>query len=115
MHMLLLYIDNAVYNVTGQTTYSWNSQQVDDGSHTIKVVATDEAGNAGQAQVTVATTNIQTNYISRITALNKSNASLQQQVTQLQYVVIGIIIALAVVATLSYIFLRRKTSVPPQI
>lgn len=61
---ILLYIDNAVYNVTGQTAYSWDSQQVGDGPHVIKLAATDKAGNTGQAQVTVTTTNIQTNYVS---------------------------------------------------
>jgi thermitase len=109
---VLLYIDNAVYNVTGQTAYSWDSQQVSDGSHLIKVVATDKAGNTGQAQVTVTTTNIETNYVSRIAVLSKNNTALLQSVTQLQYVIAGVIVAAAVVIILTFVALRRKPSAP---
>jgi hypothetical protein len=115
---ILLYIDNAVYNVTGQTTYPWNSEQVGDGSHTIRVVATDKAGNVGQAQITVTTSRVSellqriTDLGANVTKLNKNNSALQQTILQLQYAVAGIIIAVAVVATLGYIVLRRKPSAP---
>jgi thermitase len=112
LNTVLLYIDNAVYNVTGQTAYSWNSQEVNDSSHVIRVVANDKAGNTGQAQVTVTTTNIQTNYVSRIASLSKNNTALQQSVTQLQYGIISIIVAAAVIVVLAFIVLRRKPSTP---
>jgi thermitase len=128
MKTLLLYIDNAVYNITGQTSYSWDSQQVGDGPHTVKVVATDKTGNIGQAQIAVTTSNIQKNYISQIqalsqnmtrlqsniTALNNNNAALQKTVSQLQYIVIGVIAAAAVILGLGYIMSRRKSSATNQ-
>ena len=56
---VLLYIDNAVIDVTGTTSHSWDTTTVGDGSHTIRLVATDKAGNAKETQITVTTTNVQ--------------------------------------------------------
>lgn len=139
METLLLHIDDAVYNVTGQTSYSWDSQQVDDGLHVIRVVATDKAGNVAQTQMTVTTTNIQKNYVSQITelsqtikqmhsnytanvaqlqsnitTLNNNNAKLQQTISQLEYAIIILIIAVIVILALNYVISRRKPSIANQ-
>jgi len=54
-----LRIDNVAINVTGREAYEWNTAEVGDGAHVIKIVALDEAGNVGEAQVTVNTINAQ--------------------------------------------------------
>ncbi len=55
---VLLYIDNEEIDVTGQTSFNWDSTTVGDGSHTIKIIATDEAGNTKETEITVTTTNL---------------------------------------------------------
>lgn len=53
-----LYIDDAEINITGTTVYSWDTAAVGDGIHTIRLVATDKAGNTAEASVTVITVNL---------------------------------------------------------
>lgn len=53
-----LYIDDAEVNITGTTVYSWDTTTVGDGVHTIRLVATDKAGNTAEATVTVITVNL---------------------------------------------------------
>lgn len=55
----LLYIDNMMFNLTEDTSYEWDSSRVVDGSHIIRIVAIDQAGNIGDAYVTVLTINFQ--------------------------------------------------------
>ena len=52
-----LHIDNAAFDVTGSSTYSWDTTTVVDGSHIVKIVAIDKAGNQKETQATVTTTN----------------------------------------------------------
>ena len=61
---VLLYIDNAQFDVTGETSYEWDTTSVGDGDHTIKIVAIDEAGNMEETQITVTTTNVMGTYVS---------------------------------------------------
>ena len=57
---VLLYIDAAVFNVTGLYSYEWNTTEVGDGTHTIRFVAYDKAGNMGETSLlSVKTMNVQ--------------------------------------------------------
>jgi len=53
-----LFIDDSVFNVTGKTSFTWNTTTAGDGVHTIRLVAHDKAGNVAEASTTVATTNV---------------------------------------------------------
>jgi hypothetical protein len=122
----LLYIDNAVFDVTGQTQYLWDSRSVADNLHVIKLVATDKAGNSNETQVIVTTTNIRDTYISQIDQLNDTNQAYASQINQLQnqmhdleqwisqLEIIVIVIAAAVIAAplIVYAVMRRKQVKP---
>jgi len=57
---VFLYIDAAVFNVTGLYSYEWNTTEVGDGTHTIRFVAYDEAGNVGETSLqSLKTMNVQ--------------------------------------------------------
>lgn len=56
---VLLYIDHAVFDVIGQTSRDWNTTEIGDGIHTIKIVASDKAGNTATDKITVTTTNVE--------------------------------------------------------
>ena len=106
---VLLYIDNAVFDVTERSVYSWNSTHVGDGSHVIVIVAADKAGNVGEAYRTVSTVNIQDTYISQIDELKQRITELELWITQLQYLLAGVLIAAAIAVGLVYVFLKRKS------
>jgi hypothetical protein len=54
-----LYVDEAVFNVTGLASFEWDTNNVGDGTHIVKIVAADKAGNVGKTQVTLTTKNVQ--------------------------------------------------------
>jgi len=57
---VLLYIDNTTYSVTGKTSYEWNTTTVGEGTHTIKLLAYDKAGNKAETPpITVTVANLQ--------------------------------------------------------
>ena len=57
---VLLYIDAEAFNVTGLYSYKWNTTEVGDGTHTIRLVAYDKAGNMAEtSQLSVRTVNAQ--------------------------------------------------------
>jgi len=57
---VLLYIDETVINVTGQSSYEWNTTEVGDGTHAIRLVAYDKAGNMAETPpLSVRTVNVQ--------------------------------------------------------
>jgi hypothetical protein len=57
---VLLYINAAAFDVTGLHSYEWNTTEVGDGTHTIRLVAYDRAGNMGETSpLTVETVNVQ--------------------------------------------------------
>jgi hypothetical protein len=51
-------IDGESRDVSGTTSYSWNTHTVGDGTHTIQVRATDKAGNERVVSVNVTTDNV---------------------------------------------------------
>jgi serine protease AprX len=55
---VVLYINNATFDVTGETSYEWDTTAVGDGTHTIKLVAYDKAGNANETAIAVTTVNV---------------------------------------------------------
>jgi len=60
LNNVLLYIDAAAFNVTGLYSYDWNTTEVGDGTHIIRLVAYDKAGNVGETSLlSVKTMNVQ--------------------------------------------------------
>ncbi len=55
---MFLYIDNSVFNVTGTTSYSRVTTTLGDGGRTIRLVATDRAGNSAEKSIAVFTVNV---------------------------------------------------------
>jgi hypothetical protein len=55
----VLYIDQASFTVTGEASYEWDTTMVGDGTHTMKLVAFDKAGNTKETAITVTTTNVE--------------------------------------------------------
>jgi len=56
---VFLFIDNATFNVTGLSSYQWDTTQVSDGVHVMKILAIDEVGNSGMKTVAIAVANVQ--------------------------------------------------------
>ena len=59
----VLFIDNAQITIYPQRTYQWDTTKVVDGNHTIRIVATDIAGNSNEQTITVKTANAAPAYI----------------------------------------------------
>jgi len=94
-HLLsvLLHIDNAILNVTGQTSYLWGTTRVGDGSHTIKLVAYDKAGNLAETSVI------------SVTAIN---VRLREESTRNTYLAIGTPLGFIIGAIIVYVIVRRR-------
>jgi hypothetical protein len=56
---VFLQIDDEVINVTTQTHFLWNTTNIGDGTHTIRILAVDSAGNTAENQTRVWTRNVQ--------------------------------------------------------
>jgi len=54
---VFLQIADAVINVTANTHFQWNTTNIGDGTHIIRVLAVDSAGNTAENQITVWTRN----------------------------------------------------------
>jgi len=109
LETVYLYIDNASHTVTGQTTYSWNSTHVGDGSHIIRITAVDRAGNLGSKSVTVTTNNV---------ALARQQSYQQGQTIgyntgydagQTTGIAIGSVIGLVIGAVVAFALSRRRS------
>lgn len=83
-----LVIDGQARDVTGTTSYAWNTNTAGDGTHTIVVRAVDKAGNQQEATVSVTTDNV---------AVASGNA-MTTGLTQ------GLIIGLIVAAVAGFLF-----------
>ena len=57
LELAQLIIDNMAFNVTGETSFTWNTTEVGDGSHSIRLIAYDKAGNKAETSITVITIN----------------------------------------------------------
>ncbi|MEM2102568.1 MAG: S8 family serine peptidase [Candidatus Bathyarchaeia archaeon] len=60
---VILFIDGTPYTVGGQTFYQLDTTKLVDGDHTIRIVATDWAGNTKETVITVKTSNALPPYI----------------------------------------------------
>lgn len=50
---LFIQIDGDVFDVTGMQCYEWDTSSAYDGTHTIKVIATDKAGNTNSSSLSI--------------------------------------------------------------
>jgi len=89
---VLLYVDDAVFDVTGTTSYGWNTATLGDGSHTLRLVATDKAGNSAQTSRTVTTINVK--------------RAIED--TRNTYLAVGLPIGLVIGILIGYALLKRK-------
>jgi hypothetical protein len=89
---LLLHIDNTILNVTEQTSYVWDTTQVGDGPHTIKLVAYDKAGNSAETSISVVTINVR----------------LEKEFTRGIYLAIGTPLGFIIGAIIVYAFVKRR-------
>ena len=94
-HLLsvLLYIDNTILNVTGQTSYLWDTTQVGDGAHTIKLLAYDKAGNSAETSAILVTT---------------INVRLGQEFTRNMYLAVGTPLGFVIGAIVVYAIIKRR-------
>ena len=59
LSMVHLQVDQAMFEVTALTSYNWNTTENGDGTHIIRIVASDRAGNTATDEITVTTLNVQ--------------------------------------------------------
>jgi hypothetical protein len=94
-----LVIDASTYDVTGKTSFTWDTTKLGDGSHTVKLIAYDKAANTAETSITV----------------NTINARLSIEATRNTYLAIGTPIGLVIGIAIAWaIFQRRKApGMPP--
>ena len=97
-HLLsvFLYIDNTVLNVTGQTSYLWDTTRVGDGPHAISLVAHDKAGNSNGTFVMSVTT---------------INVRLREESARNTFLAAGTLLGFVIGAIIVYAIVRRRS--PP--
>ncbi len=96
-----LAIDGKARDVSGTTSFSWDTRTVGDGSHTISVRATDKAGNEKVVTMSVTTDNV---------AVATGNA----MTTGLYYgLTIGLVVAAAVGFVAGFLIARRRRPKEP--
>jgi len=95
-HLLsvLLYIDNAILDVTGQSSYLWDTTRVGDGSHAIKLVAHDKAGNSAETSVVSVTT---------------INVRLREESARNTFLAAGTLLGFVIGAIIVYAIVRRRS------
>jgi len=59
LHKIFLYVDQAAFDVTGQASHQWDTNKVGDGIHAIRLIATDQAGNQAEEQISITTNNVE--------------------------------------------------------
>ena len=110
-HLLsvLLHIDNTILNVTGQTSYLWNTTQVGDGPHTIKLVAYDRAGNSAETStVSVTTINVRLEKES-IEDMYLEMVERERESTRNTYLAIGTPLGFIIGAIIVYAIIKRRS------
>jgi len=95
-------IDGEARDVSGTTSYSWDTHTVGDGTHTIQVKATDKAGNGRTVSVSVTTDNVS------VATGNAMSAGL------LNGLVIGLIAAAIVGFLAGFLIGRRRGPKEPE-
>ena len=93
-HLLsvLLHIDDTILDVTGEASCVWDTTQVGDGSHTIKLVAYDKAGNSAETSMLVTMINVR----------------LEKEFTRGMYLAIGTPLGFIIGAIIVYAFIKRR-------
>jgi hypothetical protein len=100
LELTQLFIDESPFDVSGETVLGWNTVDVGDGEHKIRLVAYDKAGNKGENQVTVNTINMKleiedivNRYLTEIKII--SNRYLDEiETTRTTYMIVGTIVGL---------------------
>jgi hypothetical protein len=92
LESMQLFIDQSVFNVTGATSYAWDTTKVGDGIHVIKLKAYDKAGNTNEFSVSVSIINSKLNL--------EANKNL--------YLLIGTPLGFMLGVLIAYIILKRK-------
>jgi hypothetical protein len=97
-----LYIDSMGFNVTGLTSYTFNTTGLPDGNHTIKVVASNFAGNSSSS-ITIKTNN-------QALTSAKEQSIIGNMVAQAYYIglPIGLIVGLLLGIGIGYIMKKGK-------
>ncbi len=88
----LIIDDNIIFDVTGKTSQEWDTTEIGDGIHTIKLVACDKAGNKNQTSITVTTVNVK----------------LEVEATRNLYLGIGTPIGFIIGAIIIYAIVRKR-------
>jgi hypothetical protein len=92
LESMQLFIDQSAFNVTGATSYPWDTTKVGDGIHVIKLKAYDKAGNTAETSVSVSIINSKLNL--------EANKNL--------YLLIGTPLGFMLGVLIAYIILKRK-------
>jgi hypothetical protein len=97
-----LVIDGQARDVTGTTSYAWNTDNAGDGAHTIIVRALDRAGNQIEATVSVTSDNVS------VATGNAMVAGLTEGL------IIGLIVAAVAGFVLGFLLARRRKPKSPE-
>ncbi len=89
---VFLYIGDASFTVTGETSYEWDTTKMGDGTHTIKLVAYDKAGNSAETSMSVITINVR----------------LGKESTRNMYLAVGTPLGFIIGAIIVYAFVKRR-------
>jgi len=89
---VLLHVDNTILDVTGQTSHAWDTTQLGDGSHTIKLMAYDMTGNSAETSMSVITVNVRR----------------AEEFTRSMYLAIGTPLGFIIGAIVAYAFTKRR-------
>jgi len=92
-----LIIDKGIYDVTGKTSFTWDTTRVGDSAYTIKLVAYDKADNVAETSITVTTINVR----------------LAIEATRNLYLAVGIPAGLIIGIVVTWEVLKRKLKPAP--
>lgn len=92
LELVQLFIDQSVFNVTGETSYQWDTTTVGDGAHIIRLVTYDKAGNTAETSLSV----------------NTVNSKLALEAYKNLYLMIGTPLGFMIGVLVAYVILKRK-------
>ena len=108
LRLVLLYIDNASYDVTGSGYFVWDTAFAPDGWHTLRLVAVDEAGNVAEHSILVYTRTQELRAEEEQARISAAREEATEKAMRF-YLSIGIPAGFLAGAGLSAIFLRRRS------